>query len=224
MGISNYSNAKGGISMSIYKSKTNYRKIYEQYYGSIPKDETGRTYDIHHKDGNHENCSIDNLIAVSIQEHYNIHYNNQDWKACSAIMIRISKTPKEISDMAKLSAVQRTIDGTNAFVGNRNPSVRKMQDGTHHFIGETNPMKIASKNGTHHFIGGEIQRKSVRKQLENGTHPFLNGAMSTKNNLARVAAGTHPSQIKKTCEHCRVTCGSPNYARYHGDRCKLKIG
>jgi hypothetical protein len=32
-----------------------YRKIYEQNYGHIPKDSAGRTYEIHHIDGNHKN-------------------------------------------------------------------------------------------------------------------------------------------------------------------------
>lgn len=50
-----------------------YRKIYESHYGPIPIDETGRTYEIHHIDGNSENNDISNLKCVSIQEHYNIH-------------------------------------------------------------------------------------------------------------------------------------------------------
>lgn len=32
-----------------------YRRIYEQHYGPIPKDEQGRSYEIHHIDGNHNN-------------------------------------------------------------------------------------------------------------------------------------------------------------------------
>jgi len=73
--IPNYSNAtKGNISMTIYNT-TNYRKIYEQYYGPIPRDEQGRSYEIHHIDGNHSNNDPTNLKCVSIQEHYDIHYS-----------------------------------------------------------------------------------------------------------------------------------------------------
>ena len=54
--------------------KVNYRKIYEDHYGQIPLDEEGRSYDIHHIDGNHNNNDISNLKAVTIQEHYDIHY------------------------------------------------------------------------------------------------------------------------------------------------------
>ena len=45
-------------------SGSNYRKIYKNYYGVIPCDDSGRTYDIHHINGNRSNNNIDNLIAV----------------------------------------------------------------------------------------------------------------------------------------------------------------
>lgn len=51
----------------------NYRKLWEQTHGQIPKDEQGRTYDIHHIDGNRKNNSIENLICVSLEDHYKIH-------------------------------------------------------------------------------------------------------------------------------------------------------
>jgi hypothetical protein len=51
----------------------NYRKIWEHHYGKIPKDDYGRTFDIHHIDGNRNNNSIGNLICLSIEDHYKIH-------------------------------------------------------------------------------------------------------------------------------------------------------
>jgi hypothetical protein len=51
----------------------NYRKIWEQVHGQIPKDEQGRTYDIHHIDGNRKNNLIENLICLSLEDHYKIH-------------------------------------------------------------------------------------------------------------------------------------------------------
>jgi len=51
----------------------NYRKLWEQTHGQIPKDEKGRTYDIHHIDGNRKNNSIENLICLSLEDHYKIH-------------------------------------------------------------------------------------------------------------------------------------------------------
>lgn len=51
----------------------NYRKLWEQVHGQIPKDDKGRTYDIHHIDGNRKNNSIENLICLSLEDHHKIH-------------------------------------------------------------------------------------------------------------------------------------------------------
>ena len=65
-GISNYSNSlQGTVSMTIYYSKRSYRRIYEKHHGKIPKDSDGRSYEIHHIDGDHNNCDISNLKLVS---------------------------------------------------------------------------------------------------------------------------------------------------------------
>jgi hypothetical protein len=51
----------------------NYRKIWESYYGKIPVDSNGVSFDIHHIDGNRKNNDINNLMCVSIYDHYKIH-------------------------------------------------------------------------------------------------------------------------------------------------------
>ena len=45
----------------------NYRKLYESVHGKIPKDDLGRSYEIHHIDGDHSNNLIENLLCVSIE-------------------------------------------------------------------------------------------------------------------------------------------------------------
>lgn len=103
--------------MTIYvtkrKSTSFARRIYRNHYGQIPKDITGRSYDIHHIDGNHSNNDPTNLKAVTIQEHYNIHYDNQDWGACYAIALRMSKSPELIAGLASLSNNERITNGTH---------------------------------------------------------------------------------------------------------------
>ena len=46
--------------MSTIYSK-NYRKIWEQHFGPIPRDQDGRSYEIHHIDGNRSNNNIEKL-------------------------------------------------------------------------------------------------------------------------------------------------------------------
>ena len=89
--------------MSIY-STTDHRKIYEAFIGPIPKDEDGRSYEIHHIDGNHSNNNITNLKCVTITEHFDIHYEQEDWSACLLIADRMKLTKE---DYKKLGEMQR---------------------------------------------------------------------------------------------------------------------
>lgn len=85
------------------RSKINYRKIYQDHHGLIPKDRNGKSYHIHHVDGNRDNNRIENLIAVSEEEHYNIHYSQGDYAACSRLATIMNLSKKEISELIHLA-------------------------------------------------------------------------------------------------------------------------
>jgi hypothetical protein len=204
------------------RRENNQKRIYVKHFGQIPKDEHGRSYEVHHKDGNHKNNDPSNLIAISIEEHYNIHYANNDWDAARLIALRMNKSPEEISELSRRSAI------------------KKIEDGTHHFIefnkrdrsdirGDLNPMRnpeIAKKvsektkgkrkNWTDKKTQADINRRGIKlriskeniqKKKENGRKQF------TLNN---------PSKIKKTCDHCGKMSGLGNHSRWHGDNCRNK--
>jgi uncharacterized Zn-finger protein len=101
MGISNYPNAlKEQSAMCTYCGTTKYRQIYENHVGPIPKDATGRSYEIHHIDGDRNNNTVSNLIAVSLQEHYDIHFTQGDYNACRLMRIqRMDYTVAELADL-----------------------------------------------------------------------------------------------------------------------------
>lgn len=88
--------------MCIYCGTAKYRKIYENHFGPIPKDETGRSYEIHHIDGDRDNNHIDNLKCVSIQEHYDIHYSQKDYAAALKIASKMKYSHEELSRLASL--------------------------------------------------------------------------------------------------------------------------
>lgn len=67
----------------------NYRQIWENHYGKIPKDENGISYQIHHIDGNRFNNNIENLMCVSIMEHYEIHLKQGDFAAAHVIKTKM---------------------------------------------------------------------------------------------------------------------------------------
>lgn len=207
--------------MSTYSNR-NYRKIYEKHYGSIPKDSNGRTYDIHHIDGDHSNCDPSNLKAVTIQEHYDIHYSQQDWAACQAIAMRLVLRPDEISSLATNAAIKRVVDGTHHFVGGeiqRKNTIRRTEDGL-------NP-----------FSGGQIQSRSNQERLKNGTHHLLRRAdgtsvasdlvksgklnlLGSEHSKKMLENGCHPSQLRVSCVDCHTECSIGNFKRWHGDKCR----
>jgi hypothetical protein len=98
-----------------------YRKIYKQHYGSIPKDDDGRSYEIHHIDGDHTNNDPSNLKAVTLQEHYDIHYAQGDWSACLMMSERMKTSPEEKSRLASLHCHKMISQGRNALM-NRDQS------------------------------------------------------------------------------------------------------
>jgi hypothetical protein len=69
----------------------NYRKIWSAYNGEIPKDTDGRSFEIHHIDGNRNNNSIENLKCVSIKEHYEIHLKQGDYVSAAFIKQKMGR-------------------------------------------------------------------------------------------------------------------------------------
>ena len=222
-----------------------YRTIYQKHYGKIPVDADGRSYEIHHIDGDHTNNDPLNLKAVTIQEHYDIHYSQGDWYACLLISGALKISPEEKSKLSRLAALEAVENGTHNFLGGKiqkRTQQRLVEAGEHHWqdsekASQRNLKRIAEgnhtfldkdwarekelekvKNGTHPFLGGEVSRKTNQKRVAEGNHNFL-GGQSVKNQLAN---GTHPSQIKKTCPHCSKTVSSGMFNRWHGDNCKNK--
>jgi hypothetical protein len=68
----------------------NYRSIWIKHNGPIPKDDKGRSYEIHHIDGNRKNNDISNLVCVSIEEHYKIHLDKKEYSSAALVHSRIN--------------------------------------------------------------------------------------------------------------------------------------
>lgn len=144
--------------MCIYCGTQYYRKIYKEHYGPIPKDDCGRSYEIHHIDGNHNNNNPNNLVAVTIQEHYDIHYSQGDYAACLFIaQYRLNHTPEELSELARLNVNKRIQNGNHSWLGGE--------------IQKRTQQKLVTE-GRHHLLSGEIQKRHNAKLLSEGKHQF----------------------------------------------------
>ena len=140
--------------MCIYCGTDNYRKIYEHHYGTIPKDEDGRTYQIHHIDGNHDNNNPLNLKAVTIQEHYDIHNSQGDFGACLLISGAMDISPEEKSNLAKLDNEQKIKNKTHNFM--------RREDGT-----SLQTDRVVAKK--HHLLKREDGTSHTSDRIANGS-------------------------------------------------------
>jgi hypothetical protein len=209
----------------VNNSMVNYRKLYEQHFGPIPKDSHGRSLEIHHRDGDHNNNNLDNLQLVTIEEHYQIHFDQGDYGACLIMSHRMHLSPEQKSLLAKQCQDRIVKEGRHHWQGPdhnrdlvargihpfldrnaaRDRNLKRISEGTHNLIGDTNPVHNLIANGQHHF---QTNNPSKLK-IQDGTHHFLN---------------SHPNKVQITCPHCGKTGGAVNMKRYHFDNCKaLKI-
>ena len=227
IGVPDYSNAfKEQSAMCIYCGTTKYRKIYECHFGEIPYDETGRSYEIHHIDGNRKNNDITNLKCVSIQEHYDIHYSQGDWGAAMRIASKMKIPHEELSELAQLRELTKSKNGNHQWQNTAGSEFRKKNAmapvlaGTHHWLGpESNRKRV--NDGTHNFLDKDAAKARALKLIEHGTHNFLDKDKARKRVMKRMDAGIHNFQIQVTCPHCNKTGMEVNMKRYHFDNCEL---
>jgi hypothetical protein len=139
--------------------KVDYRRIYKRHHGSIPIDESGRTYDIHHIDKNRANNDISNLVALSIRDHYDLHWSQGDYGACLKIAIKMRKSPEELSEISKRLQKQLVENGTHPFLGRKHIHTR----------------------GTHWWNNGSMNVRAVDPPDEN----WVPGMLNTNSNKAK---------------------------------------
>jgi len=143
-----------------------YRKIWEDSNGPIPKDEQGRSYEIHHIDGNRNNNDLSNLMCVSIEEHYMIHRKQRDYAAALFISNKLKLSQEEISFLAKSASIRKIERGTSK-IGSIKAAETKRKNGTldkmYEKIAETRKL-----NGTNSINGAYKKRKAILQYDLNG--------------------------------------------------------
>jgi HNH endonuclease len=195
-----------------------YRKLWIQTYGHIPVDESGRSYEIHHLDGNRENNDLSNLVCVSIQEHYEIHLKQGDFGACNQIVKRMALTKEE---KTKLNSELTKKNW-------KNPEYREKQLKRLSLKWQTDEQ--------YKELMKRIVSERMQKELSDGTHPFINpkhkkfcNEKRDEKNAEMLAKGTHYFQSKEakalqaivyTCPHCNLTGKGHSMKRNHFDKCK----
>jgi hypothetical protein len=186
-----------------------YRKVWIAHNGPIPFDDDGRRCEIHHIDGNSSNNDITNLVCLTINEHYEIHYWQEDWAACLTITKRMKVTPEEKSELASKSMLKRM-----AAPGFVNPFAKRA-DGT----------SVASdraKNGTLHLYdtSGENNGRydpTIYEFINNITGEIVE---TTANKLVKTY-NLKRTNVTKVINGSRASTGG--WQLYTGDPITLKV-
>lgn len=210
----------------------NYRKIWSSHYGPIPKDEKGRSYDIHHIDGNRNNNDITNLKAVSLEEHWKIHFEKGDYLEANMIADRIGK---------ELYYGWKHKEETKKKISEANKG-KKMSEKTRKKMSEWQKGRLLSqdhkKKISESLKGREFSEESRRKISESRKNkkpaPF---SEETRRKMSESRRGKHRTeetknkiseskseiaQKKLECPHCKLIGGITNMKRYHFDNCRNK--
>jgi len=202
------------MNINITMKKTHYREIWISHFGEIPKDKFGRSYEIHHIDGDHNNDDITNLKLVSINEHYDIHYRQGDFGACQLIASRISSylSPCEKSELMKLENNKRIKNGTHNWQGQNNYRHAQIANGTDHMMGAKNPVHKRVVNGTHNFLGEispnliRVSCLSCRREVNLPTYFGIHGDKCNKGrNIYRLDSTVYTFENKNTGQIINMT-------------------
>jgi len=184
----------------------NYRKIWENINGPIPLDELGRSYEIHHIDGNRKNNNIENLMCISIQDHYDIHKNKGEDGAAWIIGQRMRLTNDEI-EQNRLSLSNKCkkpiIDNTSGIVYESSKKaaeilnisggsiVYKIKKGLFSKISKQEYEKLVIKNPVQPEYkkqkGGDSQKKRIKKISTNVVYSSVTEAAKS--------SGIHPKNM-----------------------------
>lgn len=139
-----------------------HRKIYEEHFqcSLIPYVE------IHHIDGNHKNNNIENLMPVTIEEHYHLHLSKGDKAAAALIGVRAGIDVTQRQKLNREQAIENNKLGKTGFKLGHASSAGK--------IGGKSGGKYAKENKTGIFALTPEQNKQrhfnsiVSKMINNG--------------------------------------------------------
>lgn len=189
-------------------------KVWKENFGSIPKDNNGRSYEIHHIDGNPNNNDPNNLMCISIEEHYNIHKEQENWNAAFLIARRMSLTPDDISEIARKGTLKRIANGTHNFLSPnfpRNPYANKGYVVAKDI--RTNKIVRIKKeifDNDEHYVGHNIGKKHDNPHSNRGHNKGKSWKQKEKRkNIV-------------TCPHCGKSGDASGHKRWHFDNCKMK--
>jgi hypothetical protein len=187
------------------RTTTNYRKIYTDHWGSIPKG-----FIIHHIDGDCHNNNPINLLALSHEDHDVEHISMGDSRSDGS-WAGWSKA----GNLASQARYARG-DTKSSLRGEDRTEAQKLKDKS----ARVGADRTEDQKARDERIRGVSNGRVGDKHPLWGKTPYNKGIIASPDIRSKMSdsAKERPS---KTCPHCGMTM-TTNYSRYHGDNCKHK--
>lgn len=133
-----------------------YVRIWENYHGKkLPEN-----MEIHHIDGNKQNNDPKNLMAVTIEEHLQIHQSQKDYGAVQAILMRLNMSDEQRELLKKCASEHQK---------------KLIEEGKHNF------QKISKEEKQK--ISKEVGLKTLKLKI--GIHKINNDPILAKENATK---------------------------------------
>jgi hypothetical protein len=187
--------------------------VWKKYNGKIPKDDNGRSFEIHHIDGNPLNNEIENLKCVSIEEHYKIHLEQEDYGGAFLIARRMKISPEEISELARKQSFKQLEKGIHNFQNNKNRNLYVNKGYVVARNTETDEIVRIKKedfDNNEIYVGANTNRKMKSIHTNRGKN---------KNKTWKQKNKEQPTQ---KCLYCDFTGRGSHISRYHNEKCKMR--
>ena len=188
-------------------------RIWEAAHGKVPKDSEGRSYEIHHIDGNPNNNALENLACLSIDEHYNIHLSQGDFGAAFLIARRMKLPPEEISEVARQAMKAKIANGTHPFLSPNFP--RNLTANVAYVVakrldtGDTVRVPKDVFAADPNLVGVGFGRKILNPHKNRGGNKGKTWRHKIKRKIVE-------------CPHCGVVGNSSPMRRWHFGNCNFK--
>ena len=180
----------------------NYRKIWENAYGEIPKDLDGRTYDIHHIDGNRKNNSIENLICLSIEDHYKIHLkqfeetkSEKEFRSLVFLSNRMGRPTESLTGWSVSNETKEKI--SNTLSGKKRPAdvVKKYQEKLKGYKWTEEQIKSRSEGLKNFYKSRDRESRSEWRKNISESHKGKIISEETKIKLSRINSKLSDNEV-----------------------------
>lgn len=179
----------------------NYRKIYEQHCGPIPKG-----YHVHHKDFNHNNNNPLNLEALDPDDHAKKH----------GFLTNFIMAQSKATELA-IPRSRIVHKGNKYNLGRKHTEEWKLEHSSR-MRGNRSAAGSIRTQEWRGIVAGKLQGNLNALGFK---HTVEYKAMKAKSMLGNaISKGARYVQQKTTCPHCGVTGGIGALKRWHFDKCR----